>query len=51
MDGKSKDLTQEYIKQIKELFPEVVTEVADKEGTGIAYKGDMEKLDLDRKSV
>ena len=46
MDGKSKDLTQEYIKNIKALFPEVVTEVADKEGNGIRYKVDMEKLAL-----
>ena len=35
MDGKSKDLTQEYIEQIMALFPEVVTEVADKEGCNI----------------
>ena len=46
MDGKSKDLTQEYIKQMKTLFPEVVTEVADKEGDNIIYKVDMEKLAL-----
>lgn len=46
MDGKSKDLTQAYIEQIKELFPEVVTEVADKEGNNISHKVDMEKLAL-----
>lgn len=44
MDGKSKDLTREYIKQIKGLFPEAVTEVADKEGNNISHKVDMEKL-------
>ena len=46
MDGKSKDLTQEYIKQIKALFPEVVTEVANNEGDNITYKVDLEKLTL-----
>ena len=44
MDGKSKDLTREYIEQIKGLFPEAVTEVADKEGNSISHKVDMEKL-------
>lgn len=44
MDGKSKDLTREYIEQIKGLFPEAVTEVADKEGNNISHKVDMEKL-------
>lgn len=46
MDGKSKDLTKEYIEQIKTLFPEVVTEVADSEGNNISRKVDMEKLAL-----
>ena len=46
MDGKSKDMTQEYIEQLKALFPEVVTEVADKEGDKISHKVDMEKLAL-----
>ncbi len=46
MDGKSKDLTKEYIEQIKTLFPEVVTEVADSEGSNISRKVDMEKLAL-----
>lgn len=44
MDGKSKDLTREYIEQIRGLFPEVVTEVADREGNNINHKIDMEKL-------
>lgn len=44
MDGKSKNLTKEYIEQIKVLFPEVVTEIADKDGNDISYKVDMEKL-------
>lgn len=46
MDGKSKDLTREYIEQIRTLFPEVVTEVADNEGGNISRKVDMEKLAL-----
>ncbi len=44
MDGKSKDLTKEYIEQIKGLFPEAVTEVADSEGNNITHRVDMEKL-------
>lgn len=45
MDGKSKDLMREYIEQIRGLFPEAVTEVADKEGNSvISHKVDMEKL-------
>lgn len=44
MDGKSKDLTKEYIEQIKGLFPEVVTEVADSEGDNVTHRVDMEKL-------
>src|SRR5574344_340282 len=46
MDGKSKNLTEQYIEQLKALFPEVVTEVADKEGDNISHKVDMEKLAL-----
>lgn len=44
MDGKSKDLTKEYIEQIKGLFPEAVTEVADSEGNCVTHRVDMEKL-------
>lgn len=55
MDGKSKDMTQEYIEQIKALFPEVVTEVAHRKendennsnsANGVQYRVDMEKLAL-----
>jgi len=46
MDGKSKDLTKEYIEQIKELFPEAVTEVADSEGNKVTHRVNMEKLAL-----
>lgn len=44
MDGKSKNLTQTYIEQLKALFPEAITEVADKEGNNPTHKVDMEKL-------
>lgn len=44
MDGKSRNLTEDYIQQIKALFPEAVTEVADNEGNNITHKVDMEKL-------
>jgi adenine-specific DNA-methyltransferase len=44
MDGKSRNLTDDYIKQIKALFPEAVREVADNEGNHITHKIDMEKL-------
>jgi adenine-specific DNA-methyltransferase len=44
MDGKSRNLTEDYIQQIKSLFPEAVTEVADNEGNNITHKIDMEKL-------
>nr|WP_321379437.1 site-specific DNA-methyltransferase [uncultured Bacteroides sp.] len=44
MDGKSRNLTEDYIQQIKALFPEAVTEVADNEGNHITHKIDMEKL-------
>jgi adenine-specific DNA-methyltransferase len=44
MDGKSRDLTADYIEKIKALFPEAVTEVADKNGEHITQKVDMEKL-------
>jgi len=44
MDGKSRDLTADYIEKIKFLFPEAVTEVADKNGEHITQKVDMEKL-------
>lgn len=44
MNGKSKDITREYIEQIKGLFPEVVVEVADDDGNNISQKVDMEKL-------
>lgn len=44
MNGKSKDLTREYIEQIKGLFPEAVTEVSDKERNNISHKVDMEKI-------
>ncbi len=44
MDGKSKDLTKEYIEQIKMMFPEAVTEVADSEGDSVSHRVDMEKL-------
>lgn len=40
---KSKDLTQENIKKIGELFPNVITEVKDKNGN-IAYAIDFELL-------
>lgn len=46
MDGKSRNLTEDYIQQIKVLFPEAVTEVADKDGNNISQKVDMEKLAL-----
>ncbi|MFR9547198.1 MAG: site-specific DNA-methyltransferase, partial [Rikenellaceae bacterium] len=46
MDGKSKDLTQEYIAQLAQMFPEVVTEVADSNGDNVTRKVDMEKLAL-----
>ncbi|WP_085536944.1 site-specific DNA-methyltransferase [Massilibacteroides vaginae] len=46
MDGKSRNLTEDYIQQIKALFPEAVTEVADKDGNNISQKVDMEKLAL-----
>ena len=46
MDGQSKNLTQEYIKQIQAIFPEAVTEVADKDGNNISLKVDMEKLSI-----
>ena len=46
MDGQSKNLTQEYIKQIQAIFPESVTEVADKDGNNISLKVDMEKLSI-----
>lgn len=46
MDGKSRNLTEDYIQQIKVLFPEAVTEVADKDGNNITPKVDMEKLAL-----
>lgn len=46
MDGKSKDLTKEYIEQIKGLFPEAVTEVADSEGNNVTHRVDLEKLAL-----
>lgn len=43
MDGQSKNLTQEYIKQLQTIFPEAVTEVADKDGNNTSLKVDMEK--------
>lgn len=46
MDGKSRNLTEDYIEQIKILFPEVVTEVADKDGNNPTHKVDMEKLSI-----
>lgn len=46
MDGQSKNLTQEYIKQLQTIFPEAVTEVADKDGNNISLKVDMEKLSI-----
>lgn len=46
MDGQSKNLTQEYIKQIQAIFPESVTEVADKDGNNTSLKVDMEKLSI-----
>lgn len=46
MDGQSKNLTQEYIKQLQAIFPEAVTEVADKDGNNISLKVDMEKLSI-----
>ncbi len=46
MDGKSRNLIEDYIEQIKILFPEVVTEVADKEGNNPTHKVDMEKLSI-----
>lgn len=46
MDGLSKNLTQEYIKQLQAIFPETVTEVADQDGNNISLKVDMEKLSI-----
>ena len=46
MDGQSKNLTQEYIKQLQTIFPEAVTEVADKDGNNTSLKVDMEKLSI-----
>lgn len=46
MDGQSKNLTQEYIKQLQVIFPEIVTEVADKDGNNTSLKVDMEKLSI-----
>ncbi len=46
MEGQSKNLTQEYIKQLQAIFPEAVTEVADKDGNNISLKVDMEKLSI-----
>lgn len=46
MDGQSKNLTQEYIKQLQAIFPESVTEVADKDGNNVSLKVDMEKLSI-----
>lgn len=45
MDGKSKNLTTDNIEKIKVLFPEAVTEVADKDGN-TSYRIDMEKLSI-----
>ena len=46
MDGQSKNLTQEYIKQLQAIFPEAVIEVADKYGNNTSLKVDMEKLSI-----
>lgn len=46
MHGKSKNLTSEHIKQLKSIFPEVVTEVKTSDCDDCTYKVDIEKLSI-----
>lgn len=46
MDGKSKDLTLNYIEQLKSIFPEVVTEFKVSEDGNCKYGIDIEKLSI-----
>lgn len=46
MDGKSKNLTLEYIEQLKSIFPEVVVEVQSSDSGDCEYKVDIEKLSI-----
>ena len=44
MDGKSRNIAEKYIEQIKEILPSVIIE--DTGGNDTKYKVDMEKLSI-----